>query len=329
MAKRRKDPPQEPILGLPQELILDILEMCPECVLSLSAVNQTLRNTLVPLLTEHFSRLYQIPQVPEGWTLLFVVDGKNEEQQRNGEEDKPDKKRHPRYIGFTPREWPPITKEGKYPYGAVNKLKRRKDSFDDNSQDSVVCIIPKESRTTQTQYDCRHSEVLLAGGRYSSSYPNAHPYTVTDATFLNEVMPNIDSIRCLFFISQEPAPNIVQLDMTHCLNQSYVLANQHLSHGVYECGKSYGDFSRQDRGTKYLRTLCPNLKYLKLSYPHVSWEDKSSPRNIDELLEFHNVKDLSAPCSLPGLQVLAVEYCQLSEHGPKSVLFVWKKGSSH
>lgn len=135
---------------------------------------------------------------------------------------------------------------------------------------------------------------MVACGRYFSSYPNAHPHTVTEATYLNTLIPNLNYIRCLFFISKEPVPNIIQLDMTHCLNENYVLANQPLSQGVYECGKSYGDFSRQDRGSRYLRKLCPNLKYLKLSYPHVSWEDKSQALNIERELDTQRLRFISS-----------------------------------
>lgn len=319
--RTKKGAPQVmPIFGgLPTELLLNILDMAPEGILRLSATNHNLRRDLVPLLTSYFSKHYPVPsKQPEGWTLFFA-------RRLKGTEDNNDTYHSKLGLtSFAPRVLPSIKKEGSFPYGAVEKVSKKSCRLEDNGQRSNVCKIPKECEVAkdETVYDCRHNEIVIACGRYSSSYPNTHPYTVTEATTVYAHMPNIKCIRCLFFISKEPVPALEQLEMTHCLNKDYVLANEMLDDGVYECGKSYGDFSREDRGTRYLYTLCPNLKYLKLSFPHVSWEDPSICSNMEQTFLVHNLKDFSFAFGLPWLEVLAVEFYEYRGSG---YLLVWKR----
>lgn len=290
--KKKRKPASLAFGGLPDELIMLILDLSPEGILGLSATCKGLRNQLIPLLSEYFSCMLSSP-LGEGMMLFYVKELIREPEEGN--------------LAFVPRSLPTITKVGRYPWDSVEQLSCESNRLEDNGQRSTVCKIPPEckpSDPTTKQYDGRHNEITIACGRYSSCTPNLHPYTVTDATMLYEEYPNLESIRCLFFMSREPVPNLVQLDMVHCVNKDYVLVNNSLSSAVYECGKKYGDFSTKDRGSKYLRELCPNLKYLKVSYPHLAWTDFSSCQDIIYELEWNNPELEHLPDSL---EILAVE----------------------
>lgn len=159
-------------------------------------------------------------------------------------------------------------------------------------------------------FDSRHDAIVNAFGKYTGP-PNCHPYTVTNGTTLTELYPEIDSIKCLFFIvTDRPLPQITSLEYCFCLGEGYTLGTYQLSAAVYECGKRFPGYSRQTRGVEYLKKLTPNLKRLKLTFPYVVWTD-SSTGDIRKFLKMFNLPVefwslLHKYC--PDLEYVMVEY---------------------
>lgn len=174
-------------------------------------------------------------------------------------------------------------------------------------------IIPAEVNGLSADgrtFDSRHDAIVNAFGKYTWP-PNCHPYTVTNGTTLTELYPEIDSIKCLFFIATERSlPQVTSLEFCFCLGEGYTLGTYQLSSAVYECGKRFPGYSRLTRGVEYLKKLTPNLRRLKLVFPYVAWTDFST----GDIRKF--LKKFNLPVEIwsrfykycPGLEYVMVEY---------------------